>query len=57
MLQPSFLFLYFLGAFYGLLSVGIVRRALRPSCRTCTLWQHCLEQQMGIPGNTGKVCR
>lgn len=56
MFQPSLLALYFLGAFYGLLTVGIVRRACRPSCRTCMLWQKCLEQQLGMPGMKGKLC-
>ena len=55
MLQPSFLVLCFLGAFYGLLTVGLVRRAMRPTCRNCSLWQHCLEQQMGIPMDTAGV--
>ena len=57
MFHPWLLVLYFVGAFYGLLTVGIVRRALRPSCRTCSLWQHCLEQQLGVPGMSGKICR
>jgi len=57
MLQPWFLVATFVGAFYGLLIVGLVRRAVRPSCRTCSLWQQCLEQQVSLPGIARKICR
>ena len=57
MLQPWFLVVTFVGAFYGLLIVALVRRAMRPSCRTCSLWQQCLEQQVSLPGIARKICR
>ncbi len=56
MLEPYMLVLYGLGAFYGLLAVGLMRRSRRNRCRTCVYWQACLSQQLGLPGQKFKRC-
>ena len=43
--------LYLLGAFYTIAGLVIARRATKPSCRNCCLWQQCsLTMQLGKPG-------
>jgi len=49
--------LCFLGAFYAILSVIIVRRAVKPSCRNCVYWQDCcLNAQLGGPDPAIERC-
>ncbi|HZQ68290.1 MAG TPA: hypothetical protein VFA68_07205 [Terriglobales bacterium] len=45
-----------LGLIYALFSIGLVRRACRPSCRECVHWQHCVELKLGIEGPAKKPC-
>jgi hypothetical protein len=45
-----------LGLFYTLFGVSLIRRALRPSCRECMHWQHCVELKLGIVGPAKKTC-
>jgi hypothetical protein len=45
-----------LGAFYSLLTIGLIRKACRPNCRECVHWQHCVELRLGIVGPAKKPC-
>jgi hypothetical protein len=47
MFGPTMLVLCALGAFYVVLGVSLVRKARKPSCRTCVYWQDCLSTQLG----------
>ena len=47
----------FLGAFYTVLGVAIVRRATKPSCRICVFWHDCcLSAQLGHPAPEVERC-
>jgi hypothetical protein len=50
------LFLYGSALFYGLLGVGVLRRARKHSCRVCFFWQTCKERRLGIDGPVPDRC-
>ena len=56
MLSPYFVILSLLGSFYLVLCVSIVRRAMKPSCRTCLYWQECSVKRLGVVGPAPKRC-
>jgi len=56
MLSPYFVVLYLLGGFYLALCVSIVRKSMKPSCRTCLYWQECSVKRLGIVGLPPKRC-
>ena len=56
MLEPYMLLAYSLVMFYAVLCVSLVRKARKPSCRTCVFWQHCLSSRVGITDTPPKRC-
>jgi hypothetical protein len=51
------LVLCFLGSFYAVFGVAVVRRAIKPSCRNCLYWHDCcLNAQLGRSSPARKRC-
>ena len=51
------LVLCFLGSFYTVFGLVVVRRAIQPSCRNCLYWHDCsLSAQLGRPSLPSERC-
>ena len=56
MFGPTMMALFALGAFYVMLGVSLVRKARKPSCRTCVYWQDCPSTQPRFTDTPPKRC-
>jgi hypothetical protein len=49
--------LYGLVVFYGVLTMIVSYRAMRPSCRVCVRWQRCLPARLGLTDSPLERCK